>query len=97
MKIHEQNALLMMQMKMKMKIMMHKKMKIVMMLTTTECRPLSTPMSFQKHMKLCVPRAGSQHTCRVQDQDFNVVLRVCCLMFSTHGIIRLSAYTQCYV
>ena len=73
----------MMQMKMKMmKIMMHMKMKIVMMLTTTECRPLSTPMSFQKHMKLCVLRAGSQHTCRTQDQDFDVVLQVCCLMIA---------------
>ena len=70
----------MMQMKMKMKIMMHKKMKIVMMLTTTECCPFSTPMSFQKHMKLCMLRAGSQHTCRIRDQDFNVVLQVCCLM-----------------
>ena len=69
----------MMQMKMKMmKIMMHMKMKIVM-LATAECRPLSTPMSLQKHMKLCVLRAGSQHTCRIQDQDFNVVLQVCCL------------------
>ena len=72
-----------MQLKMKMmKIMMHMKMKIVMMLTTTECRPLSTPMSLQKHMKLCVLRAGSQHTCRIQDQDLNVVLQVCCLMFN---------------
>ena len=68
----------MMQMKMKMmKIMMHMKMKVVMMLTTTECRPLSTPMSFQKYRKLCVLRAGSQHTCRIQDQDFNVALQVC--------------------
>ena len=76
-------------MKMKMmKIMMHMKMKIVMMLTTTECRPLSTPMSFQKHMKLCVLRAGSQHTCRIQDQDLNVVLQVCCLMFVLHRLIE---------
>ena len=76
----------MLQMKMKMmKIMVHMKMKIVMMLTTTECRPLSTPMSLQKHMKLCVLRAGSQHTCRIQDQDFNVVLQVCCLNVSSAG------------
>ena len=71
----------MMQVMMKMKIMMHMRIKIVMMLTSTECRLLSTPMSFHKHMKLCVLRAGSQHTCRIQDQDLNVVLQVCCFMF----------------
>ena len=79
-------------MKMKMKIIMHMKMnmKIVMMLTTTECRPLSTPMSLQKHMKLCVLRAGSQHTCRIQDQDFNVVLQVCCLNVFIYFVMFLA-------
>ena len=70
----------MMQVRMKMtiKIMMHMKMKMMVM---TERLPFSTRMSCQQHMKLCVLRAGSQHTCRIQDQDLNVVLQVCCLMF----------------
>ena len=74
--------------KMKTKIMIHMKMKMLMMrkmmrkmMVMTERLPFSTRMSCQQHMKLCVLRAGSQHTCRIQDQDLNVVLQVCCLMF----------------
>ena len=67
-------------MKMKIMKMVNMKMKMLMMMTMTECRPLSTRMPFQKHMKLRVLRAGSQHTCRTQDQDFDVVLQVCCLV-----------------
>ena len=69
--------------KMKTKIMIHTKMKMLVMMkmmVMTERLPFSTRMSCQQHMKLCVLRAGSQHTCRIQDQDLNVVLQVCCLM-----------------
>ena len=82
---YEQNPLPKMT-KMKTKIMIHMKMKILMMvkmMVMTECLPFSTRMSCQQHMKLCVLRAGSQHTCRIQDQDSNVILQVCCLMFFT--------------
>ena len=79
---NEQNPLPKMT-KMQTKIMIHMKMKMLMMkmMVMTERLPFSTRMSCQQHMKLCVLRAGSQHTCRIQDQDLNVVLQVCCLMF----------------
>ena len=74
--------------KIKTKIMIHMKMKMLMMMkmmVMTERLPFSTCMSCQQHMKPCVLRAGSQHTCRIQDQELNVVLQVCCLMFGRSG------------